>query len=99
MQQKQWDIQVGNGFYRIDFFHSIIFKPKYKVFVNDEKCNDTSVVLDKIGADYHFEIDGHKCAILFRVISGIKSSFDISIDGISFTTKQNVVLLEKKKRF
>ena len=94
MKQKQWNIQVGNRFYRIDFFHSIIFKPRYKIFIDGEKCNDTSVVLDNAGADYHFEIEGHKCSVVYRVRSGKGSSFDIAIDGISFTTKQNIVLLQ-----
>lgn len=94
MKQIHWDIMIDNKNYRIDFFHSIIFKFRYKIFLNDDRCNDTSVYLDRIGADYHFYVHGYKCTITHRVMKS-KSLFDIVIDGISFTSKQRVELLGK----
>lgn len=92
LKKKEWDININDKSYKIEFIPNIFFKFKFKIYINGELKNDVKCKLGKIGADYYFSIDTYKCAVIMRV-SNMKSEYDLAVDGISVNNNASVYLL------
>jgi hypothetical protein len=87
-----WEISINNQIYKIEFIPNIFFKFRFKILINNEIKKEIKYKLDRKGADYNFEIEGHECSVILRV-NNMKSKYDLTVDGISVTTLKPMKLL------
>ena len=87
MKKKEWTIYLDNEKYKIEFLPNLIFKFKYKIFINNGVIDNVECILNKEGANYNFKIKGHNVTVA-STVKNLSSNYDLIIDDKSTTTNK-----------
>jgi hypothetical protein len=85
---KEWNISLDNKKYMIEFYPSMLFKFVFQLIINDELYKKVNYKLHRKGAEYNFEMDGHKAAIVMKV-EKFKSRYELVVDGVAMNSNEH----------
>ncbi|HEY1011189.1 MAG TPA: hypothetical protein VGE07_00700, partial [Herpetosiphonaceae bacterium] len=88
-QPQRWTVQLEDGIYAVDLVQK---GRNLTVIVNGMQQHAFKKGVFDVGEDYRFPLGRHTGGLHSRT-NGIKSTFDVSIDGFSVTTRQPVTLM------
>jgi hypothetical protein len=87
LKVKEWTISLEEKEYKVEFYPSMLFKFVFQLIINDELYRKVKYKLYRKGAEYNFEMDGHKAAIVLKV-EKFKSKYELFIDGEAMTSTE-----------